>query len=262
MTDSPFPGMDPYLEHHWRSVHHRLITYLGDQLQAVLPLSFRVEVEERVFVSGEPEDRRSIAPDVYITQRPSEKLAQPSGVLTTTKPFVIELSDEPTTEAYLEIIDTTSGDKVVTAIELLSPTNKLSGDGNELYVRKQREYRIAKVNQVEIDLTRTGDRGLVFPLQHIPHELKTTYMACIRRGAAPAKIEVYPMPLSQPLPVIAIPLSRDHKDAPLDLQSAMTACYRNGRYGDIDYTQPLRPALTQSDATWFEERMKSLGLAR
>ncbi|HBJ33170.1 MAG TPA: hypothetical protein DDZ51_00095 [Planctomycetaceae bacterium] len=30
MTASPFPGMDPYLEYHWRSVHHRLITYLGD----------------------------------------------------------------------------------------------------------------------------------------------------------------------------------------------------------------------------------------
>jgi hypothetical protein len=262
MTDSPFPGMDPYLEYHWRSVHHRLITYLGDQLQSVLPPAFRVEVEERVFVSGEAEDRRSIAPDIYVTQRPSEKLTQPSGGSITTKPVVIELSDEPTTEAYLEIIDTTSGDKVITAIELLSPTNKLYGDGNELYVRKQREYRIAKVNQVEIDLTRTGDRGLVFPLHLIPHNLKTTYMACIRRGEAPAKIEIYPMPINQPLPVIAIPLGHDQKDAPLDLQAALTACYRNGRYGDIDYTQPLRPALAQPDAIWLEERMKSLGLMR
>ena len=32
--DSPFPGMDPYLEQYWRSVHHRLVTYAGDQLQA------------------------------------------------------------------------------------------------------------------------------------------------------------------------------------------------------------------------------------
>ncbi len=24
---SPFPGMDPYLESHWRDVHHSLITY-------------------------------------------------------------------------------------------------------------------------------------------------------------------------------------------------------------------------------------------
>lgn len=262
MTDSPFPGMDPYLEHHWRSVHHRLITYLGDQLQSVLPLSFRVEVEERVFVSGDPEGSRSIAPDVFVTRRPSEKPTQASGILTTTEPVVIELNDEPMTEAYLEIIDTTSGERVVTAIELLSPTNKLSGDGSDLYVRKQREYRIAKVNQVEIDLTRTGDRDLVFPMNCIPSDHKTTYLACVRRGNAPLKIEVYPMPLSQPLPVIAVPLGPDQKDAPLDLQSAFTACYRNGRYGDIDYTRPLRPTLTKPDATWWEERLKSLVSSR
>jgi hypothetical protein len=254
MANSPFPGMDPYLERYWRSVHHRLITYLGDQLQSVLPLSFRVEVEERVFVSGVPEGSRSIAPDVYVTRSRSKKPTHPSGVLTTTEPVVIELSDEPVTEAYLEIIDTTSGEKVVSAIELLSPTNKLAGDGNDLYVRKQREYRIAKVNQVEIDLTRTGDRDLVFPMNCIPSDYKTTYMACVRRGNTPLKIEVYPMPLSQPLPVIGVPLGPDQKDAPLDLQSAVNACYRNGRYQDIDYSQPLRPALLPPDAAWWRKK--------
>lgn len=27
MSNSPFPGMDPYLERFWRNVHHRLVTY-------------------------------------------------------------------------------------------------------------------------------------------------------------------------------------------------------------------------------------------
>lgn len=183
-----------------------------------------------------------------------------SGALATTEPVLIELRDEPITEAYLEIIDTTSGEKVVTAIELLSPTNKREGDGNDLYVRKQREYRIAKVNQAEIDLTRTGNRDLVFPMNRIPSNHRATYLACIRRGTVPLKIEVYPMPLSQPLPVIAVPLGIGQKDAPLDLQAAVNACYFNGRYGDIDYSQPLRPTLTQPDAAWCENRLKSLGL--
>jgi hypothetical protein len=30
---SPFPGMDPYLELHWRDVHHSLCTYARDALQ-------------------------------------------------------------------------------------------------------------------------------------------------------------------------------------------------------------------------------------
>jgi hypothetical protein len=252
--------MDPYLEYHWRSVHHRLITYLGDQLQSVLPRSFRVEVEERVFVSGDGEGDRSIVPDAYVTRRPTKNPMQTSGATATTEPVVIELRDEPITEAYLEIIDTTSGEKVVTAIELLSPTNKREGDGNDLYVRKQQEYRIAKVNQVEIDLTRTGNRDLVFPMNRIPSVHRTTYLATVRRGTAPLKIEVYPMPLNQPLPVIAVPLGTGQKDAPLDLQAAVNACYLNGRYEDIDYSQPLRPTLTQPDAAWCENRLKSLGL--
>jgi hypothetical protein len=95
MAISPFPGMDPYLEHHWRSVHHRLITCLGNQVQAILPRSFRVEVDERVFVSGEPEESRSIVPDVDLTRRPPETPIRPSGVLTHAKPVVSEISDEP-----------------------------------------------------------------------------------------------------------------------------------------------------------------------
>ncbi len=139
-------------------------------------------------MSGKPEGSRTIAPDVDVTRRPSETPRQAGGALTITEPIVIELRDDPITEAYLEIIDTTSGEKVVTAIELLSPTNKLPGDGNDLYTRKQREYRAAKVNQVEIDLTRSGNRDLVFPMNRIPIAHKTTYLACVRRGDEPLKI--------------------------------------------------------------------------
>src|ERR1700730_2512135 len=47
---SPFPGMDPYLEAHWRDVHARLIIYASDALQGVLPGSVRARVEERVLL--------------------------------------------------------------------------------------------------------------------------------------------------------------------------------------------------------------------
>ena len=38
---SPFPGMNPYLEQHWRDVHARLITYASDAIQAQLPPGLR-----------------------------------------------------------------------------------------------------------------------------------------------------------------------------------------------------------------------------
>src|SRR5947208_2805181 len=47
---SPFPGMDPYLEGHWRDVHARLIIYASDALQGVLPGSLRARVEESVLL--------------------------------------------------------------------------------------------------------------------------------------------------------------------------------------------------------------------
>src|SRR5947207_9710257 len=47
---SPFPGMDPYLEAHWRDIHASLIIYARDALQGVLPPSLRARVEERVLL--------------------------------------------------------------------------------------------------------------------------------------------------------------------------------------------------------------------
>ena len=262
MTTSPFPGMDPFLEVHWRSVHHRLITYLGDQLQSLLPQSFRVEVEERVFVSGESDIKRIVAPDVYVTHRSGSQSDLPNTLAACAAPVVVEIVDEPITEAYLEIVDLASGEKVISAIELLSPSNKTAGDGNDLYVDKQREYRLGKVNQVEIDLTRSGDRSLVFPMNFIPSAHQATYLACVRRASTPSKIEVYPMPLSQRLPILSVPLTSSQRDVPLDLQSAIDACYRNGRYADIDYSQALRPALSGADEAWCIEQLEKFRARR
>jgi len=257
--DSPFPGMDPYLEQHWRSVHQRLITYAGDQLQAALPRRFRVDVEERVFVEGDLDEGRTIWPDVHVVEQPRPRStdAGTAGGTAIAEPVVLELPDEPVTETYLEIVDTVSGNRVITAIEFLSPTNKLPGDGHDLYVRKQREYRAAGVSQVEIDLTRHGDRSTVFPLAHLARRYRTLYLAWGRRSWRPAKIEVYPLPLREPLPTIGIPLIESHADAPLDLQAIVTLCYRNGRYDDIDYRRGLQPPLPPEEAAWAEYLLQS-----
>lgn len=261
--DSPFPGMDPYLEPHWRSVHHRLITYAGDRLQGALPARFRVEVEERVFVAGSPDDGRNIVPDVYVVER-EPRLGTPASeahAAGIAAPVVIEIRDEPSTETYLEIIDTASGNRVITAIELLSPTNKMPGEGSDLYVRKQREYREAGVSTVEIDLTRQGDRWLILPMARIPQEHRALYLGCVRRSWRPRRIEAYPMPLDRPLPTIGVPLDAATADVPLDLQSLVSDCYRNGRYGEaIDYREEPRPPLAPDDRAWADRLLRVKGV--
>lgn len=111
---------------------------------------------------------------------------------------------------------------------------------------------MAGVNQIEIELTRQGDRGLVFPMLQIPAELRATYMACVRRAAAPMRIEVYPMPLDRPLPMIAVPLDAGNPDVAIDLQQAVDACYQRGRYSDLDYRLALIPGLSEADAEWMK----------
>ena len=64
---SPFPGMDPYLEHpaRWPGVHQRLMTYIADTLNIALPPHYVADIGERLYVV-QPD--RSIYPDVVISE--------------------------------------------------------------------------------------------------------------------------------------------------------------------------------------------------
>ena len=50
---SPFPGMDPYLEHPelWTEVHSRLIVNLAEFLGPILRPKYRVAVEKRRYTT-------------------------------------------------------------------------------------------------------------------------------------------------------------------------------------------------------------------
>src|SRR6516162_3544714 len=122
---SPFPGMDPYLEAHWRDVHARLIIYASDALQGVLPSALRARVEERVLLeTPKGLGDHPLFPDVRVveyTQKRSQA-AQPKAGVAVAEPLLVDTADEPVSETFLEIIDVESGNRVVTVIEFLSPT--------------------------------------------------------------------------------------------------------------------------------------------
>src|SRR5206468_7774405 len=141
---SPFPGMDPYPEAHWRDVHARLIIYASDALQGVLPGSLRARVEERVLLEtpmgfGD----HPLYPDVRVVEfRPEVKRGlerPPEKGVAVAEPLLVDAEPDPAGETFLEIIDRASGNRVVTVIEFLSPSNKSPGPNREQYLRKQRE---------------------------------------------------------------------------------------------------------------------------
>ncbi len=251
---SPFPGMDPYLESHWRDIHAGLIIYARDALQGFLPGALRARVEESVLLETPtgPGDH-PLFPDVRVVEYTSERRTESrhDGGVAVAEPLLVDTEPDTATETYLEIIDRESGNRVVTVIEFLGPSNKSPGPNREQYLRKQREICTSDANLVEIDLNRFGVHTLAVPLAHIKPHARTGYMACVRRAARRGKAEVYPMPLRERLPIVKIPLRPDDADVPLDLQAIVDQCYRNGAYeGTLDYAVEPDPPLGGADKEW------------
>lgn len=262
---SPFPGMDPYLTLSWRDVHTRLIVYACDAIQESLPAILSARLEENVLLeTPQGLSEHPYAPDVRVVEYPAKQgqvAATPSGVALA-DPVVIDLAEavvtEQVTEPRLEIIDRGSGNRVVTVLELLSPTNKTSRTNRTQYQRKQVEILESNANLVEVDFIHFGPHILACPIEAFSE--RPTYLACVRRATKPLQAEVYPIRISDRLPTLRIPLRPDDADVPLDLQALLELSYRKGGYGNtIDYTRPLDPPLRGPDAAWAEQRLTEGG---
>lgn len=258
---SPFPGMDPYLEQHWGDIHAGLVIYARDQIQASLPSDLRARVQERVFVESDAANTRTVYPFVRVVEsRTSSGGGGVAALAVADEPLIVHVEDnEPVTEGFIEIIDVGSGRTVVTVIELLSPANKKSGPGQDLFLQKQQEVLASNASLVEIDLLRAGKRVSSVPERKIPVAYRTPYRIAVRRGWQPKKAEIYRLPLRQRLPTIRIPLREKDADALLDLQAILEQCYRNGGYDDIDYRAPLDLPLEEDDARWADELLRAAG---
>src|SRR3712207_9248145 len=67
--------------------------------------------------------------------------------------------EEEHREAFVEIYEGTPERRLVTCIEVLSPSNKRPGTpGWDLYLRKRQSLMLGGVHLVEIDLLRGGQR--------------------------------------------------------------------------------------------------------
>jgi hypothetical protein len=176
------------------------------------------------------------------------------------EPIVIQVLDETHTEGFIQILDAAHGNRIVTVIEVLSPTNKRPGPGRDDYRRKQEELWAGGVSLVEIDLLRGGGRTFAVSENEIPPDRRSAYAACVHRGYEGSRFEVYPMPLRERLPAIRIPLRAEDPDAVLDLQALVDRAYADGGYDDIDYAAQPDPPFDPADAAWAAELLKTAGL--
>jgi Protein of unknown function (DUF4058) len=109
---SPFPGMDPYLERFWRDVIPASSPVPATPFRDRLPTDLIGLLQERaVFVP----------------------------------------SDELVTERYIEIVEASSGRRVITVIKFQSRTNKIPGPGQQPNLQEEKELRQGSVSLAEID---------------------------------------------------------------------------------------------------------------
>ncbi len=260
VTENPFPGMNPYLLQRWGDAHARLISYCADQLPDLLPDDLRARIQQRVFVESAGDVTRSIYPDVHVHELPRTAQQEPQSRSGTAlaEPILIQVSDEAVTEDYIELVDVRSGGRIVTVIELLSPSNKKPGVGRDEYLQKQEEIHRSHSNLVEMDLVLGGTHTTLTPSLLIPASARTPCHVSVFRASRPSRREYYPIPLRQPLPNIRIPLRPTDADVTLDLQALVELCHRRGATTTSTtashWTRHCRPRMRTGWTRFFGKR--------
>ncbi|HUE70542.1 MAG TPA: DUF4058 family protein [Pirellulaceae bacterium] len=256
---SPFPGMDPFIEtYEWPDFHGAMIFAIRAQLAPKLRPDYVVQAEDRLYLERSPERDYWIGPDVLISKKPNGGQKRPAAA-SAVMDIEPEIMDVPAPEQYIEhylVIRDRKQREVVTVIEVLSPGNKRPGsDGYREYHQKREELLGRRVNLVEIDLLRGGER----PLTIQPLRDTTDYCVLVHRGRWSGRAEAYQWTLRQALPVIKIPLAGDDPDVVLELQNAFRRAYDEGQYDIVlDYSEPLRPPVRKGDGSWVRQTLKAL----
>ena len=134
---SPFPGMDPYLEHPklWPAFQHQLLACLYQMLLPGLVDRYRARIGTRSYVSEMPLFT-SIIRDEY-------------------------------SEEFIEIRSRTDN-RLVTLLEVVSPANKTTAAGRQAYLDKRREAIHQRAAVVEIDLVLQGKPTLTYSREGLP----------------------------------------------------------------------------------------------
>ena len=253
---SPFPGMDPFLEHRdfFPDLHASLITYMRETLQRQLPAGYHAAIGQRVWVDVE---QREIEPDVHIRRgrgkgNTSVAVAEPGA----SRKVVIEVPHDERRETFIEIRRT--GAQIVTTIEILSRSNKMpGGQGRELYLRKQREILGSQSHLVEIDLLRDGQHTTAVPIEELRAECRPYhYHVCVHRYDRFEQFVIYPFELRERLPTIEIPLLPAETEIKLNLQAVFDRTYEAAAYDqELDYSLDPIPPFDAETTAWLRERV-------
>ena len=257
---SPFPGMNPYLEHPelFPGFHHWLIIEIARFISPLLRPKYRVAVEVRMYEVNKTNSLTVGIPDISVISRKSN--AQP----TTTNTAVATPVSQPQrvkipvplsiSEGYLEVREV-STDALVTTIEILSPSNK-RGKGRQQYEEKREDILATRTNLVEIDLLRSGK-----PMPLAEDAVVSHYRILVCRGDNRPYADLYAFNIQDTIPLFPLPLRSDDTEPVINLHALLNDIYDVSGYDlVIDYNKPPIPQLVKDDDAWADFLLREQGL--
>jgi hypothetical protein len=256
LMPSPFPGMNPYLEQNdtWDDFHPSFLMHARDSLTGKVGPNYLVKIEVRLLLHElSAVERRFVGrADVGVTTLPGTvPTARPASAVIA--PVQLQLpAVEIERHISIEIRDRRNR-RVVTVIELLSPSNKAPGSDRDDYLAKRRQVLAGMTHLVEIDLRRGGTRPA------LPELPPCDYYVLVSRYEQRPKLDLWPIGLRERLPVIPIPLLLPDPDVTLDLQAVLDHTYDAADYGKYIYDEMPEPPLRDEEAAWAQALVPTTG---
>ena len=259
--ENPFPGMNPYLEqrHIWPSFHNRLIARMAHELGPLVPDNYRVDIAERTevvevdVVSSEP---AFIIPDARATDTsgaPGRTSSVATAIAPTEHGVAVRMPMPEEVRVTWLYVQRMPDWKVVTIVEVLSPTNKIRGEVRVKYLRKRAEILSSRVNLIEIDLLRGWEPmplDTVLPPGH--------YRILVSRGWQHPDAVLYPFSVQQAIPKFTLPLQPGEDEPEVDLGPIIDDMHRRARYAQVAFYDdpPPGPAFAPEAQQWLEARLE------
>jgi len=237
--------MNPYLEHrsNWPDFHADFIVQLRTAISSQIGREHVVRIEVRIHLHERSAEERNFFGIADAVAAGERQLAPAASTTLLDAPIHLRLpAVEANKQRYLTILNVDK-QRIVTVIELLSPSNKSRLDADD-YLAKRREIIRSDANLVEIDLLRFGRRTLS------PEMAACAYCVIVSRVVDRPQFAMWPIGLRDALPVIPIPLNHPDEPVRVDLKSVLDRSYDAAQYGKTIYGNDPQPPLSPEDDAW------------